>query len=132
MAYTKTTWTEATGITTTRLNNLETQHDKAVTEAISMVNNAKPVIGSYTGTDSSVNLNLGFMPKFVIILASANTSTEFDYIGVLAFPGEYQQTALHWTSPFRIGSWIDFRSTGIDIPNIFSVNGVKYNYIAFR
>jgi len=97
-----------------------------------VANMIKPVVGSYTGTDSDVNLNLGFMPKFVIILASAETSTDFDYIGILAFPGAYQQIALHWVSTFRIGRWIDFRSTGIEISTAFSVDGVKYNYIAFR
>ena len=34
MPYTKTTWTESTGITPERLNNLETQYDKAMDEAV--------------------------------------------------------------------------------------------------
>ena len=106
--------------------------NSAIAEAASMVYDAKPVVGSYTGTGSDVILNLGFMPKFVIILASAETSTDFDYIGILAFPGEYHQLALHWVSTFRIGRWIDFRSTGIEISTAFSVDGVKYDYIAFR
>lgn len=133
MAYTKTTWTGATGITTARLNNLETQHDEAIAEAASMVNNAKPVIGSYVGTGSSVTLNLGFRPRFVII--SATDPDIETYVTVHSFDVvDPWSIALVWGSGsgMRMGEWIEFNSTGIKIDNNFSETGIRYGYIAFR
>lgn len=132
MAYTKTTWTEATGITTARLNNLETQHDKAIAEAASMVNNAKPVIGSYTGTGSSVTLNLGFRPKLIIV--SAVDPDVSQYLLLFAFDGsaEYGNIALGWEIGLRMSEYVTFLTTGAKIDSNFSDAGIKYGYIAFR
>lgn len=130
MAYTKTIWTEATGITTARLNNLETQYDKAIAEATSMINNAKPVIGSYVGDDSnSLKVNLGFRPRFVII-AAATPEDAVNLVLGIAFDTEYQ-IALTWEDA-RMGNVAEFTSTGFEPTRSFSVLGVTYFYIAFR
>jgi hypothetical protein len=130
MAYTKTTWTEATGITTARLNNLETQHDQAIAEAASMVNNAKPVIGSYVGTGSNMNINLGFKPKLVIISA-----VDMDVISreVMLFAFEGTAHVGFWfESGMVVGNWVEFKTAGIEIASRYSQPGIAYKYIAFR
>lgn len=130
MAYTKTIWTEATGITTARLNNLETQYDKAVAEAASMVDNAKPVIGSYVGTGSDININLGFKPKFVIISAVDPDVTR--EVMLFAFDGGHQ-VGLWWDDDGLVmGNWVEFKTTGIEIASRYSRPGIAYKYIAFR
>lgn len=129
MAYTKTIWTEATGITTARLNNLETQYDEAIAEAASMVNNAKPVIGSYTGTGSSVTLNLGFKPKLVIISAVDMDVTR--EVMLFAFEGT-AHVGLRFDGGMVIGNWVEFKTAGIEIASRYSEPGIAYKYIAFR
>lgn len=52
MPYTKTTWTETTGITPERLNNLETQYDKAMADAVT---EAKQEIQYYVSTSGNDN-----------------------------------------------------------------------------
>lgn len=132
MAYTKTIWTEATGITTARLNNLETQYDKAIAEAASMVYDAKPVIGSYTGTGSDVILNLGFRPKLIIV--SAVDPEVSRYLLLFAFDGsaQYGNISIGWEVGLRMSEYVEFRTTGVEIDRNFSDTGVKYGYIAFR
>ena len=53
MPYTKTTWTESTGITPERLNNLETQYDKAMDEAVTEAVQEIQYYVSPTGSDSN-------------------------------------------------------------------------------
>ena len=66
MAYTKTTWTESTGITPERLNNLESQYDKAVEDAVT---EATPELTYYvnasTGNDTSTGLSSGAALKTI-------------------------------------------------------------------
>jgi len=52
MPYTKTIWTESTGITPARLNNLETQYEKAMEDAVT---EAKQMVQYYVATTGNDN-----------------------------------------------------------------------------
>lgn len=58
MAYTKTTWTETTGITPARLNNLETQYDKAMADAVTEAKQEIQYYVATTGNDSNAGTSV--------------------------------------------------------------------------
>ena len=95
-----------------------------------VANMIKPVIGGYTGTGSDININLGFRPKFVIISA---VDWDIDReIMLFAFDGGHQ-VGLWWTDDVIVmGTWVEFKTTGIEIPSRYSKSGITYKYIAFR
>lgn len=75
MAYTKTKWTETTAITPTRLNNLESQYDKVITEVNSSTSNSTIAYNAVNAHVSQPSPHVGHVKGTMRITASVTAPT---------------------------------------------------------